>query len=62
MSDRRDSRRQPEVGPIRGHLRGRSLPETETESLAPLEYLEAVTPPRRHPVDETALKLFKAGP
>ncbi|KAF7357859.1 cAMP-independent regulatory protein pac2 [Mycena venus] len=51
-----DPRRQGE------HKRGRSLPESEAGFLAPLEYLETVTPPRRHPVDETALKLFKAGP
>ncbi|KAJ7267676.1 hypothetical protein B0H12DRAFT_1255915 [Mycena haematopus] len=51
-----DPRRQQE------HKRGRSLPETDTGFLAPLEYLETVTPPRRHPVDETALKLFRAGP
>lgn len=60
LSDRRDSRLQPEAGPIRGHRRRRSLPEPGF--LAPLEYLEAVTPPRRHPVDETALKLLKGGP
>ncbi|KAJ7502382.1 Gti1/Pac2 family-domain-containing protein [Mycena galericulata] len=58
-SDRGDSRRQAEAGP---HKRGMSLPESELGSLAPLEYLETMTPPRRHPVDETALKLFKAGP
>lgn len=57
-----DPRRQPDAGDIRGHVRGRSLPEPETGFLAPLEYLETVTPPRRHPIDETALKLFKAGP
>ncbi|KAJ6594486.1 Gti1/Pac2 family-domain-containing protein [Mycena capillaripes] len=61
-SDRADSRRQPEPGPIRDHKRGRSLPESDSGFLAPLEYLETVTPPRRHPVDETALKLFRAGP
>lgn len=59
-SDHADSRRQAEAGPINGHKRGQSLPESEF--LAPLEYLETVTPPRRHPVDETALKLFRAGP
>ncbi|KAJ7139059.1 Gti1/Pac2 family-domain-containing protein [Mycena epipterygia] len=59
ISDRKDSRRQ---GPIGGHRRGRSLPESESGFLAPLEYLETVTPPRRHPIDETALKLFRAGP
>lgn len=53
-SDRSDPRRQAD------HKRGRSLPESEF--LAPLEYLETVTPPRRHPIDETALKLFRAGP
>ncbi|KAF7376601.1 hypothetical protein MSAN_00076700 [Mycena sanguinolenta] len=46
----------------REHKRGRSLPETDSGFLAPLEYLETVTPPRRHPVDETALKLFRTGP
>ncbi|KAJ7143422.1 hypothetical protein C8R43DRAFT_1089020 [Mycena crocata] len=61
-SDRTDSRRQAEPGPIRGHIRGRSLPESESGILAPLAYLETVTPPRRHPVDETALKAFRAGP
>ncbi|KAJ7782400.1 Gti1/Pac2 family-domain-containing protein [Mycena maculata] len=61
-SDRTDSRRQAEVGPITRHTRGRSLPESDLGFLAPLEYLETVTPPRRHPVDETALKLFKANP
>ncbi|KAJ7354620.1 Gti1/Pac2 family-domain-containing protein [Mycena albidolilacea] len=49
-----DARRQME------HKRGRSLPEMESGGLAPLEYLQTVTPPRRHPVDETALKLFRA--
>ncbi|KAK7018838.1 camp-independent regulatory protein pac2 [Favolaschia claudopus] len=45
------------------HRRGRSLPgDTDADFLAPLEYLETVTPPRRYPVDETALKLFKGGP
>ncbi|KAJ7049719.1 Gti1/Pac2 family-domain-containing protein [Mycena amicta] len=52
------------------HTRNRSLPESRMSSvsppndgvLAPLEYLQAVTPPRRHPIDETALKLFKARP
>ena len=52
------------------HGRNRSLPEVRMTSpspandgeagfLAPLEYLQAVTPPRRHPMDETALKLFR---
>ncbi|KAJ7049239.1 hypothetical protein C8F01DRAFT_1002660 [Mycena amicta] len=49
------------------HTRNRSLPESRMSSvsppndgvLAPLEYLQAVTPPRRHPIDETALKLSK---
>jgi len=66
-SDRRDSRARQAAevgGPIRDHKRGRSLPESDSSSgsLAPLEYLETMTPPRRHPIDETALKLFKAGP
>ncbi|KAF7305823.1 cAMP-independent regulatory protein pac2 [Mycena chlorophos] len=65
-------------GPVQGpvphaHNRNQSLPdvrmtspspanESEPGFLAPLEYLQAVTPPRRHPMDETTLKLFKAGP
>ncbi|KAJ7760978.1 Gti1/Pac2 family-domain-containing protein [Mycena metata] len=61
LSDGTDSRRHAETGSMNGHTRGRSLPEAN-ESLAPLEYLETVTPPRRHPVDERALKLFRAGP
>ncbi|KAF7315902.1 cAMP-independent regulatory protein pac2 [Mycena indigotica] len=52
------------------HTRNRSLPGSRIASpipgengfLAPLEYLQTVTPPRRHPMDETTLKLFKAGP
>ncbi|KAJ7282700.1 Gti1/Pac2 family-domain-containing protein [Mycena rebaudengoi] len=44
-----------------GHTRAQSLPDS-SDSLAPLEYLETVTPPRRHPIDETALRLFRAGP
>ncbi|KAG5645445.1 hypothetical protein DXG03_006269, partial [Asterophora parasitica] len=28
------------------------------ESLAPLEYLQSMAPPRRHPIDEKTLKLF----
>jgi hypothetical protein len=61
-SDRSDPRRQAQAGLNKGHIRGQSLPESGSGFLAPLEYLETVTPPRRHPVDETALKLFRAGP
>ncbi|KAJ7776626.1 hypothetical protein DFH07DRAFT_980901 [Mycena maculata] len=51
-----------EVGAITGHRRGRTLPESDLGFLAPLEYPKTAAPPRRHPVDETALKLFKANP
>ncbi|CAK5265392.1 unnamed protein product [Mycena citricolor] len=52
------------VTPHKSHFRHLSLPEPAPDPgvLAPLEYLENMTPPRRHPMDETALKLFKAGP
>ncbi|KAI3604668.1 hypothetical protein WG66_008398 [Moniliophthora roreri] len=33
---------------------------SSTETLAPLEYLENIPPPRRHPVDEEALMSFTA--
>ncbi|KAK1222762.1 hypothetical protein PQX77_014371 [Marasmius sp. AFHP31] len=33
-----------------------------TENLAPLVYLQAVSPPRRHPEDEKTLKLLGHGP
>ncbi|KAJ7212966.1 Gti1/Pac2 family-domain-containing protein [Mycena pura] len=69
-AERRQSSSEPRVlrgpGDDGGHTRNRSLPEShrdrESGFLAPLEYLETVTPPRRHPIDETALKLFRAGP
>ncbi|KAJ6629439.1 Gti1/Pac2 family-domain-containing protein [Mycena sp. CBHHK59/15] len=61
-SDRKDSRHQSEAGPITGHIRVHSLTQCPAGFLAPLEYLETVNPPRRHPVDETTLRLFRAGP
>ncbi|KAJ7162118.1 Gti1/Pac2 family-domain-containing protein [Mycena filopes] len=65
-SDPRGARQAEMRGGGHRHTRGRSLPESDADAnggaLAPLEYLETMTPPRRHPVDETALKLFRAGP
>ncbi|KAJ7646710.1 Gti1/Pac2 family-domain-containing protein [Roridomyces roridus] len=66
----RATRARGQVGSDGKHKRGRSLPDSLAPSksspacgfLAPLEYLETMTPPRRHPIDETTLKLFKASP
>jgi Gti1/Pac2 family transcription factor len=33
---------------------------SSSESLVPLEYLENIPPPKRHPIDEDALMLFSA--
>ncbi|KAF8070448.1 Gti1/Pac2 family-domain-containing protein [Lyophyllum atratum] len=35
-----------------------SSDESPPDSLAPLEYLQNMAPPRRHPIDEKTLKLF----
>lgn len=39
----------------------RITPENVSEVLAPLAYLQAIPPPRRHPLDEKALMSFAPG-